>query len=90
MMRLPVRSRRWNLFLAILGSIYAISAVVLLVWYSREVWDAEGMIDRLFQLALLVSSVCGVCIAVGAWNNLGSRGRNPWHTPAVQRATART
>ncbi len=90
MMRLPVRSRRWNLFLAVLGSIYTVSAVVLLVWFTREVWSAEGTIDRLFQMALLFSAVCGAVLAAGAWKNLGVRGSRQWHTPRVNRATARS
>jgi hypothetical protein len=90
MMRLPVRSRRWNLVLAVLGSIYTVSAVVLLVWYTREVWNAEGITDRLFQIALLFSAVCGACLALGAANNLGFRGHKPWQAQRVNRATART
>ena len=90
MMRLPVRSRRWNLFLALLGFAYTVSALALLVWFTREVWNAEGTIDRLFQIALAFSALCGVVLAVGARNNLGVRSRNHWSTPSVNRATART
>ncbi|MFL6247207.1 MAG: hypothetical protein ACJ74H_14335 [Thermoanaerobaculia bacterium] len=89
MMRLPVRSRRWNLFLAILGSIYAVSATFLLAWYVRDVWNSEGIIDRVFEIALLLSILCGICFAISALANLGLRER-PWHLHRVtSRSTAR-
>jgi hypothetical protein len=90
MMRLHVRSRRWNLILAILGSIYAVSALVLLVWFAREVWGAEGPVDRLFEIALLISAACGVWFALSAMANLGFRNQKPWHPRVTARSTART
>ena len=82
MMRLPVRSRRWNLALAVLGAIYAVSAVVLLVWFALDVWNAEAITDRLLQAVLLMSAVCGILLAVSAIQNLG-RNAKPW--PAEHR-----
>ena len=86
MMRLPVCSRRWNLVLAVLGSIYAVTAVILLAWYAREVWGSEGIIDRIFQAALLLSTVCGIWFAVSGLSNLGYLGnQKPWHPQRVNR-----
>ena len=73
-----MRSRRWNLFLAFLGSIYAVSAAFLLVWYAREVWGAEGVTDRMFEVALLLSIACGIWFVLSALANLGFRNQKPW------------
>ncbi len=88
MMRLRVRSRRWNWVLAILGSIYAVSAVVLLVWYIIDVWGAVGMTDRVMQIALLASAIYGIWILVKALENLGLRSHKRWHAPRLNRSTA--
>jgi hypothetical protein len=80
MMRLLVRSRRWNWVLAILGAVYAVSAIVLLVWYVIDVWDAVGMGDRVMQAALLGSAIYGIWIFVNALANLGLRSQKRWHT----------
>lgn len=80
MMRLPVRSRRWNLVLAVLGSIYAVSALVLLAWFVIDVWHAGGIADRVMQLALALSAACGIWFAISAMENLGFRPPKPWHS----------
>lgn len=88
MMRLPVRSRRWNLVLAILGAVYAVSAIVLLAWFIIDVWNAESISDRIMQFALVGSALYGIWIFVMALQNLGMRGQRQWHhTPGVNRST---
>ena len=87
MMRLLVRSRRWNWVLAILGSIYAVSAIVLLVWYVIDVWGAVAMTDRIMQIALLGSAIYGIWILANALANLGLRSQKRWHT-RLSRSTA--
>jgi hypothetical protein len=79
MVRLLVRSRRWNLVLAVLGSIYAVSTVVLLFWFVLDVWSAEAITDRLLQLVLLVSALCSVWMVSNSLNNLGHSSSRSWH-----------
>jgi hypothetical protein len=86
-MRLQVRSRRWNWVLAILGSMYAVSAILLLVWYVIDVWEAEALSDRVMQIALLGSAIYGLWILFNALANLGVRGQKRWHT-RLSRSTA--
>ena len=88
MMRLPVRSRRWNMALAVLGSIYTVSAVVLLAWFVIDVWNAGGLADRLMQFALIASAVYSVWILRTALENLGIRTQRRWHTQRLSRSTA--
>ena len=88
MMRLLVRSRRWNMALAILGSIYTVSAVVLLGWFIFDVWGAGGVFDRFMQFALVASAIYGLWILTAALSNLGIRGQRRWHTPRLTRSTA--
>jgi hypothetical protein len=73
MMRLPVRSRSGNIVLAIMGSIYAISAISILIWFLLQVWGAAHIFDRVMQLALVGAAACGVWIALSALENLGVR-----------------
>jgi hypothetical protein len=87
MMRLLVRSRRWNWVLAILGSVYAVSAIILLVWYVIDVWGAVAMTDRVMQIALLGSAIYGIWILVNALANLGVRSQKRWHA-RLSRSTA--
>ena len=88
MMRLQVRSRRWNWVLATLGAIYAVSATILLVWFIIDVWGAAGIADRLLQIALLLSAICGVWLLLNALENLGIRSPKRWHAPRLSRSTA--
>ena len=85
MMRLPVRSRRWNLILAVLGSIYAVSAVVLLAWFVIDVWHAGRFSDRVIQIALVLSAACGIWFTISAMENLGFRAPKSWHPHRLTR-----
>ncbi|HEU4889277.1 MAG TPA: hypothetical protein VFV49_15430 [Thermoanaerobaculia bacterium] len=87
-LRLPVRSRRWNWALAILGAIYAVSAIALLVWFVIDVWNAAGIPDRILQFALLGSALYGIWVFVKALENLGIRSQRRWHAQRVSRSTA--
>lgn len=88
MMRLLVRSRRWNWMLAILGSVYAVSAIVILAWFVIDVWNAESMSDRMLQFALLLSALFGIWILIMALKNLSAGSQQRWHTQRVSRSTA--
>ena len=73
MVRLPVRSRSGNLMLAVLGGIYAVSAVVVLAFFVIDGWSALDTIDLILQMALLVAAACSVWAIVHALENLGLR-----------------
>ena len=75
MMRLPVRSRSGNMMLAILGGIYAVSAVIVLAFFVIDGWSAHDKVDFILQMALLVAAACGVWAIVNALENLGLRHR---------------
>ncbi len=83
-MRLPVRSRSGNVVLAIVGGIYALSALSILLWFIFEVWSAATMFDRALQFALAVAVGSGLWIALSALENLGLRRRpRQWHVHKV-------
>lgn len=88
MMRWPVRSRRWNWALAILGAVYAVSATVLLVWLTVDVWQAEGLADRALQIALLGSAIVGIWLCMSAARHLGADDRTRLHGAQLKRTTA--
>lgn len=83
-MRLPVRSRRGNIVFAIVGSVYAVSALAILIWFVVEVWGAARMSDRVLQFALAAVAVSGIWMAAHALENLGLRHpRRPWQAHNV-------
>jgi hypothetical protein len=85
-MRLPVRSRSGNIVLAVVGSIYAVSALSILGWFVFEVWSAARMSDRVLQFALVAAAACGFWIAAHALENLNLRHQQrPWQTHKVSR-----
>lgn len=73
MVRLPVRSRSGNVVLALLGGIYALSAVVVLALFVRDVWSTLGTTDLILQMALLIAAAGGIWFIVIALENLGLR-----------------
>lgn len=78
-MRLPVHSRSGNIVFAVLGSVYAVSALSILAWFVVEVWGAARLSDRAVQFALATAAVCGIWIAFHALANLGLRHpQRPW------------
>lgn len=83
-MRLPVRSRSGNVVLAIVGSIYALSALSILLWLIFEVWSAATLFDRALQFALVVAAASGLWIVLSALENLGLRQQpRHWHAHKV-------
>ena len=84
-MRLPVHSRSGNIVLAVIGSVYAVSALSILIWFVLEAWGAARMADRVLQFALVAAAVCGFWIAAQALANLGLRHQRPWQTHRVGR-----
>jgi hypothetical protein len=73
MLRIPVQSRKGNLALIILGTIYSLGALTVLVRFLVEVHNAAGRLDRLMQLSLVVAASCGIWFVVNALQNLGIR-----------------
>ena len=85
-MRLPVHSRSGNVVLAVIGSVYALSALSILIWFVLEVWGAARMSDHVLQVALVAAAACGFWIAAHALKNLGLRHQQrPWQTHKVGR-----
>lgn len=74
MARVLVRSRSGNVMLAVLGAIYALSAIVVLVAFAVDVWNAAAITDLALQVCLAASAVCGVWFLHIARENLGIRG----------------
>jgi len=73
MMRLPVRSRSGNMMLAVLGGIYAVSAVIVLAVFVIDGWSTHDTVDLILQMALVIAAGCGVWFIVNARENLGLR-----------------
>lgn len=72
-MRVLVRSRSGNFILAIVGVIYALSAVAVFGWFAVDVWGSGATIDLLLQIALLAGAACGVWFLSIARQNLRLR-----------------
>ena len=68
--RVLVRSRNGNLILAVLGAVYALSAIAVLLWFVVDVWRAARLIDFLMQMALVASAACGIWFVSIALANL--------------------
>jgi len=73
MARVVVRSRSGNVVLAVLGALYAFSALAVLVALVVEVWNAAAIIDHAFLLGLVAAAGCGVWFLETGLENLGVR-----------------
>ena len=73
-MRVLVRSRNGNFILAVVGAIYALSAIAVLGWFIVDVWTSMATSDLMLQLALAASAACGVWFFTQARQNLRLRG----------------
>ncbi len=69
-----IRSRSGNVVLAALGVTYAVSALVVLVWFVVDSWAAAAILDRAMQVCLAASAACGIWFIVTARENLGVSG----------------
>jgi ABC-type Mn2+/Zn2+ transport system permease subunit len=69
-MRLLLRSRTANVALTALGVIYTIGALLVLVWLTRDVWEASTMADKLLQFALVIAAICGAAFLLLGTRNL--------------------
>ena len=58
-MVIQVQSRRGNLLIGVLGLVYTVSAVVLLITYVAQTWNAAGLIDRAMQMVLVGAVLTG-------------------------------
>jgi hypothetical protein len=89
MRRVHVRSRIGNMVLAAAGVLYAVSAAVLLVWLTIDVWGAAGRIDQLMQIGLLVAGACGVWLFFNSRANLRESTSSRQNAYAGEHAEAR-
>lgn len=58
--RVLVRSRNGNFILAVVGAVYALSAVAVLGWFIIDAWASAATLDRVLQIALAASALCGL------------------------------
>ena len=73
MLRVPVQSRKGNLALVVLGVVYSLGALTVLAWFAVEVHNAAAALDRLIQMSLIASAICGLWFIANALQNLGVR-----------------
>ena len=71
MARVVVRSRSGNVVLAVLGAIYTIGAIVALVAFAVDVWNAAAFTDVALQVGLIAAGACGVWFLLLGLENLG-------------------
>lgn len=71
MFRMVIRSKSGNIALAALGVVYAVTSLVVLVWFVLDVWAAAAMIDRAIQVCLAATMLCGLWLAFVGLHNLG-------------------
>jgi len=70
MFRLPIRSRRGNQMLAVLGLLFVLSSSWLLTIALSQTWSFAGKLDYALMLILAFTIACGVAIFLGARKNL--------------------
>jgi hypothetical protein len=75
--RFGIRSRAGNFFLATVGAMYAVAAVVLLVYYGASVWHAASSGDVAVQMLLAIGLLAGICFVSVARVNLGQHLHHP-------------
>jgi hypothetical protein len=71
MMKVPIRSRNGNVFLAIVGAIYVLAALVPLVSLLREAWQSQALVDTALLFFLTAAAAGGVWFIAVGLNNLG-------------------
>ena len=81
MTRVRVRSRSGNLMLAVLGVVYSVGALVALVAFAVDVWDAAGLTARALQIGLIAAAGCGVWFLLTGLENLGIYSRRMTRSP---------
>lgn len=73
MARVVLRSRSGSVVLAVLGALYALSAVAVLVALTIDVWNAAAIADRALLLGLVAAAGCGIWFLEMGLQNLGVR-----------------
>lgn len=71
MARVLVRSRSGSYVLAAIGAVYTVGALVALVAFAVDVWNAAGITDRALQVGLIVAAACGIWFLMTGLENLG-------------------
>lgn len=74
MFRVPIESRVGNIFLAILGGIYFVSASAILAYYVTGNWGSNSLTDLVLQGALFLAAVGDLGFVAVAVGNLRLRG----------------
>jgi hypothetical protein len=70
-MLVEIRSRRWNFVIGALGVVYAITALVLLIFHLVQTWGAVSLIDRAIQIALVMAVAVSIWFILVAARGLG-------------------
>lgn len=70
-MRMPIRSRGGNVVLAVVGAVYAITALVALSAVIRNAVAARALLDAALQVLLAGCAAAGVWFLLVALENLG-------------------
>lgn len=68
---MPIRSRGGNVVLAVIGAVYAITALVVLGAVVREAFAVRQLIDAKLQILLVATAACGIWFVLVALENLG-------------------
>jgi hypothetical protein len=58
--------------------VYALGAVVALVAFTRDVWKAAALIDRLLGIGLIGAAIAGIWFLVTGLENLGVHFGRTW------------
>lgn len=71
MMKVPIRSRSGNVFLAIVGAIYVLAALVPVVSLLREAWRYRALVDSALLFFLTAAAAGGIWFIAVGLSNLG-------------------
>ena len=71
MARVILRSRSGNVVLTVLGALYTVAAVVTLVAFAVDVWNALALRDLAMQLGLIAAAAGGIRLLLTGLENLG-------------------
>ena len=68
---MSIRSRGGNVVLAVVGAVYAVSALVALAMVLRNAFAARALLDAFLQVVLATVAGCGIWFILVALDNLG-------------------
>lgn len=88
MFRLPIRSRRGNVLLGLLGICYALASGALLTIAVRQSWGFASLTDYLAILFLGATLLGGITLFLTARENFASHESSPQRENGTFRQTA--